>query len=116
GEGNEENIFVDTATFEAKRPDFLFTFQTFPTYEYGIEAPSPLSEKELRMRILMPVHARIFRELVSEPSIFCSISPFQANPFAIFETREAVADPRDIRARERRFHIDKAEADSVADI
>ncbi len=116
GESDEENIFVDQDTFEIKRYEFLFPFRTFPTYEYGIERPRPLAELEVRMRILMPAHAKLFRELVTAPTVFCSIAPFNDNPAEVFRRRDPEADEADLTARITRFHKDRLEADSAADI
>jgi len=117
GEGDRENVLVDADTFERNRERFLFTFQTFPTYEYGIERPTPLAPDEIRMRILMPVFARKFRSLVKPPVVFCSIAPLQAaDPEQVFRARDPSVDPHDLKARLARFHTDLLEADTEADI
>jgi|SRR3989344_382915 len=116
-DGNEENVFVDSTEFDKKRSEFLFTFQTFPTYEYGIEKPASLTEKEARLRILMPVFADKFRQMVSiEPVILCSISPFHSDPESVFRARDPDIDPEDLQARIQRFHQDNIEANELADI
>ena|SRR3990167_7755085 len=116
-DGEEENVFVDPPEFDKKRPEFLFNFQTFPTYEYGIEKPAPLSDNEVRMRILMPVFAVKFRQMVSvEPVVLCSISPFHSDPESVFRARDPHIDPEDLQARIQRFHEDNVQADELADI
>lgn len=116
GENNAENVFVTREEFERKRLDLLFPFQTFPTYEYGIERPQPLRTREARMRILMPVFAKKFRELVDEPTVFCAILPFHDDPETVFRTREPNLDTKDMNARLERYYTDKEEAEASADI
>lgn len=116
GEGNDENIFATREEFERKRPEFLFPFQTYPTYEYGIEKPKPLHTREARMRILMPVFAKKFRELVDEPTVFCAILPFHDDPESVFRNREPHLDTEDMKARLDRYYTDKEEAEDAADI
>lgn len=115
GEHYGENHFIDTRTFEAQRSNFLFTFQTFPTYEYGIIRPEPVSPYEVRMRILMPIHALKFRQMVPEPTYLCSIAPFR-DPKEVFRARDPHSDPADIAARVARFESDQVDADRVADL
>ncbi len=115
-EDDQENVFVEPVQFERKRSDFLFTFQTFPTYEYGIEKPPALSDNEIRMRILMPTHARLFRKLVDEPVLFCAIAPFNPNPEDAFRARDPNVDPKDLSARMGRFYDDQVEANAAADV
>lgn len=115
-EGDEENVFVTAEEFDSKRDDFLFTFQTFPTYEYGIEIPGQLDPDEIRMRILMPVHAIMFREMVEEPTVFCAVSPLSKNAKQVFDERDPEFDPEDSSARLQRFFDDITEANSAADI
>jgi len=115
-ENDEENVFVSPAEFEEKRQDFLLPFQTFPTYEYAVDRQAPLADREIRMRILMPVFALKFRSLVSDRTILCAISPYDNNPEAIMSARDPTADPADLTARLRRFHEDDIDAAAVADV
>jgi hypothetical protein len=112
----EENVFVNSRDFDAHHNKFLFTFATFPTYKYGIEIPHPLGDNELRMRILMPRFARLFRQLVPEPTIFCAILPLASDPEALMIARDPSVDPFDVAARLARFKIDTDEAQATADI
>ncbi len=115
-ECDKENVFVDQEEFDEKRSDFLFTFQTYPTYEYGIEVPRPLAEREIRMRILMPVFAVKLRGLIAPPVAFCAVSPLDQNPENAFTARDPNVDPGDMHSRLRRFHSDRKEADEAADL
>ena len=115
-ESDEENIFVGAEEFEKNRDRFLFDFQTFPPYEYGIEIPRPLEEKEIRMRILKPPFARIFKSLVNEPSVLCSINPFNNNPQEIFDSRDPYINHNDLTDRISRFKSDLIEANEAADL
>lgn len=116
GEGDNENIFVTKEEFERKRSDLLFSFQTFPLYEYGIDKPRSLDTHEARMRILMPVFAKKFRQLVEEPTVFCAVLPFHDDPETVFRSREPQLDLDDMKARLARYHQDKEEAQATADI
>lgn len=116
GEGDDENVFETPEVFERKRPEFLFTFQTYPSYEYGIERPRVLELNEVRMRILMPVFAKRFRELVDAPTIFCAIIPYQQDPEQVFLSREPDVDHDDMNSRLSRYFKDSEEAKSAADI
>lgn len=115
-EGDEEKKFVSQEEFDGHRPDFLFSFRTFPTYEYGIPKQGPLQEGELRMRVLPPVFAVKFRQLVSAPSILCSITPYTTDPESIIRARDPAMDPTDMQTRVLRFQRDQDEADVMADI
>jgi hypothetical protein len=68
------------------------------------------------MRILMPVFAIKFRQLIETPTIICSISPYSADPRATLVARDPLVDPEDIESRLRRYYQDDAEATAVADI
>lgn len=116
GENDEENVFATKEEFNKERHTFLFPFQTYPTYEYGIKVPSPLKEREIRMRILMPVFALKFRSLVPEPTVFCAIYPYHNEPESIFTARDPDIDPGDLEARMQRFRNDTREAREYADI
>ena len=115
-ETDEENIFVTPEEFESNRDRFLLPFQTFPTYEYGIDKPRPLNDKEIRMRILMPTFAIKFRDLVEEPTVLCSVAPFCNEPERIFRERDPGLDDTDLQSRLSRFYTDEEEARSVSDI
>ena len=115
-EDDRENVFVDPNEFEVMRHEFLFTFSTFPTYEYGVQRPEPLADHEIRMRILMPAFASKFRDLVQEPTIFCAVSPFNLEPESTFQQRDPNVDTNDMLARLQRFHEDKVDAEKKADI
>lgn len=116
GEGDAENIFVDPLEFEERRRDFLFTFRTHPSYEYGICHPDPLGPQEVRMRILMPFFARRFKSMVQSPAVFCAIEPFSGDPYEIFLRRDPGVERSDMQARLNRFEADRAEARECADI
>lgn len=115
-EGDSENVFATTEQFEAKRKEFLFTFQTYPTYEYGIDYPKPLLRNEVRMRILMPVFAQKFRSFVEEPTYICSIQPRSVVPEMVYGSRDQAGDMSDMRARLDRYETDIVEANKVANI
>lgn len=115
-EGDEENEFVGHEVFEKKRDEFLFPFQTFPSYEYGIEKQKPLEVREIRMRSLMPLFAIKFRQLVSPPTIFCSIGPFTENPEQIIRSRDPNINHDDLEQRLLRFHQDNINAQKVSDV
>ena len=66
------------------------------------------------MRILLPRFAADFRSKVAQPTIVCSISPFNTNPEEIFSERGTNID--DFQSRLSRFHTDKEEADNYADL
>lgn len=116
GEDDEENVFIDSPEFEERRRDFLFTFQTHPSYEYGICHPEPLGPKEVRMRILMPFFAHRFRSMVQSPTVFCAIEPFLHDPYEIFLKRDPGVERSDMEARLNRFEADRLEAWECADV
>lgn len=115
-EGDEENVFIDAEDFDKKRGEFLFPFQTFPSYEYGIEQQKPLENREIRMRSLMPVFALKFRQMVLAPTVLCSIEPFTENPEQIMRSRDPTVDPTDLEQRLARFRTDIINAQGVSDI
>lgn len=115
-ESDLENVFVTPDEFEQRRSSLLFSFQTYPTYEYGIDQPAPLQSKEARMRILMPALAQKFRSLVPEPTLICAILPHHNDPEHVFLSRDPEVDQADLRARVDRFQADKAEATACADL
>jgi guanylate kinase len=112
---DKENIFIDQTSFDGMRDDFLFTFQTYPTYEYGISVPPSLEEDEIRLRVLMPQFARTFRQLVPEPTYFCAVMPYINDPERVLELRDPGLERADIDARLARFMIDQVEANDAAD-
>jgi guanylate kinase len=113
---DRENIFMTPEQFDANRHSLLFGFKTFPTYEYGIVKPKPLERNELRMRILMPVFAKKFREMVPEPTVFCAINPHHDDPISIFTERDPSYCVDDMQSRLARFKSDRDEAEACADI
>jgi guanylate kinase len=114
-EGDKENIFLSHSEFDERKKDMLFTFQTFPTYEYGLAVPKQLDDSEIRMRILMPVHAKIFRDAISEPVLLCAVEPYIDNPEEVFINRDPAVDPEDLLSRMQRFYTDKEDACRAAD-
>lgn len=117
GEGDEENIFLSPEAFEAERHNFLFPFQTSPDYEYGIPLQRPLQPREVRMRILMPVHAKQFRALVAPtPTLLCAISPRPGDPKMVITKRDPNLSQADKDARMARFFTDNEDAKAIADI
>ncbi len=115
-EGDEEKRFVSRDEFESNRPEFLFSFQTFPDYEYGIPQQAPLQPQEVRMRVLPPVFAIKFRNLVPAPTVLCSITPYVTDPEEIIRARDPSINPTDMMSRVLRFKRDQDEADTLADI
>ena len=115
-EGDEENVFVNQEGFDEKRGEFLFPFKTFPSYEYGIKKQKPLADRELRMRSLMPVFALKFRQMVSAPTIFCSVGSFTETPEQIIRSRDPNIEPEDLEQRLQRFYKDSISAQEVSDI
>jgi len=115
-ETDQENIFVRQKAFEAERADFLFPFQTFPTYEYALRVPRSVQSNEVRMRILMPTQALMFRQLVAEPTLICSVVPYHDDAEALFRARDNQVDEVDLQARVRRYHTDIESSNQVADL
>lgn len=115
-EGDEENIFVTPEAFDAERSEFLFTFHTYGTYEYGVPPPAPVREREARLRILQPIVALRFRRLVPEPAVLCAVLPFPNDPSAVMFSRDHNANPLEVRRRLIRFDDEIEEAVAVADV
>lgn len=115
-EGDAENVFLNEAEFEQRRPGFLFTFRTAPDYEYGITCTDPVGVREARLRILPAKLAVRFRREVQAPTILCSIAPTGEDPLQLFLRRDPNADPADVATRLSRFDAERALADEVADV
>jgi ribose 1,5-bisphosphokinase PhnN len=115
-EGDEEKVFMTRERFNDNRSKFLFTFSTFPEYEYGILQQTPLLSRELRVRILTPSFALKFRTLVEGPTILCAVAPYHHDPEAILRARQPDIDPSDLEARLVRYEQDQLSAANIADI
>jgi hypothetical protein len=98
---------IDTAYFLVSK--------RFRHMKYGIVKPKPLERNELRMRILMPVFAKKFREMVPEPTVFCAINHTMTTYKYIHRTRPKYCVD-DMQSRLARFKSDRDEAEACADI
>lgn len=117
GEGDKEYVFTDKDTFDRNKDRFLFTMKTYGDYEFGLEKPGKLSEKELKMRILLPGNALKFRELIEDPVIFCAIRP--RDGFSVRDTllnREPGISAEDLGVREARVKSDMEQAEKISDV
>jgi hypothetical protein len=116
GETEAENIFASPEVFELERPGFLMDFKTYGNYEYGVPEPEPLHPGEWRLRILQPVRALKFKELVADTVLLCAIKPLPLDPAALIRQRDPWAHPADVEARVDAFESDWAAAEAVADV
>jgi hypothetical protein len=117
GENNAENIFVNQQAFDERRSRFLFTFfSAYGDFEYGIDKPTMLGRREVRMRILQPSLARRFRREVPEPTVLCSISPFSIDPEGIIRRRQPDIPLAEVEARVNSFFEDDEVARHESDI
>ena len=115
-ETDAENIFTDPAAFELERPGFLLDFKTYGQYEYGVPVPAPVAGDEWRLRILQPVQALKFRQLVPEPILLCAVLPLPLDPAGLMIARDPRAHSEDIEARLDAHEREVAESTAVADI
>ena len=115
-EGDLENRYVTLDEFEAERPSFLFTFESYGRHKYGMTVPESLGEREVRMRILRPSLALQFKKLVPEPVVICAVAPFVSNPRGLLLHRVPWAPVAELEERVHNFHDEDIAAALVADI